>query len=82
MRLDTNLPQYDEILLQTAFTRMGISFTELGKKAKVADKTAANVVRTGRAHPKNIYKVAKALGFKVERNDLSEVMRNGKRRSA
>ena len=84
MRLDTTFPKYDEILLQTAFTRMGVSFAELAKLAKVADKTAASIVRTGKAHPRNVYKVAKVLGFRVKPDDLSAIMKhgNGKRKNA
>lgn len=76
MRLDTNLTQYDADLLQEAFTRMGVSFYELGKKAGVSDKTASKIVNTGNGHPRKVYQVAKALGLKVKPNDLGAIMKS------
>jgi hypothetical protein len=75
MRLSDALPPYDEALLQDAFQRRGLSFYALGRMAKVNDKTARAVVMTGRAHPRSIYRVAKALGFRVKPDNLSAIMR-------
>ncbi len=66
--------QYDAELMQKAAVRKGYTWRQLGEVAGVDQKTARTVVMTGRGHPDKIFAVAKALGFKVRRNDLSAIM--------
>lgn len=78
---------YDVALFQEAMAVRGLNYYQISKKAKslgfrLDPKTAKKVVTTGLAHPDCVFAVAKALGFKVKRDDLSAVVRRDRRKSA
>jgi hypothetical protein len=65
---------YNTKLLQARMAARGFNPYQLSLAAKVDRTTVLKVIEEGKGNPAKAYVIARALGFKVKRHDLSEII--------
>lgn len=69
---------YDSKMLREAMHRKGLNFYRLHKRTGLDPKTVKGVVTKGTGMPESAYKVAFALGFAVQPDDLTVILKRRK----
>ena len=66
---------YDAQLLTDRMAALGLNWYTLSLRAKLNHRTVKSVLTTGCGRADSVYRVAKALKFRVTRNNLSVIVK-------